>query len=196
MNKFIYFCLFLVLFSSSCKKKLLEEFNNGNSDPSVLVIAINGLLVRDAIESAFGLTCKIKTPYSARIITEVRTATFDEKNNTVTIDPNPYEGSEKDVYRQLAGGLDGSGLTKLNIMVPEKGAYQLRVEIELDVCSKCCQGQFTNQCTNTSECGKPKVIFEKNYMSNTRPLHDLDLKFESSEWKVRQCYNCGCSPCI
>lgn len=190
MYKFLIFPIFLLLFSSSCKDPA-KEFNNKNANPEVLVLNIDGKVIKDAVERNFGDGCTIAIPFGMRVKTEVRTATWS--NSTVTIDPDPYIGSENDLFF----GVDGKKPAEIILKVPKEGAYQLRIEVELDdVCSRCCQGSKPNQCGGTvNACGKPKVIFEKNYMSNTRPPFEQTLIFVREDWKVRQCYNCGCFGC-
>jgi len=195
MYKLLFFSIFILIFSSGCKFDPEKEFNNGNTNPAKLKIGINGLNVRTAVESHFGAGCRINIPFTAEIDLEVRTATW--ANGTVTVDPTPFDEGEFENV-SLGKGFDGNQLQEIEVKVPSSGAYQIRLEIKLDNCSKCCQGTSANQCGSTQgvlQCGKPKVIFEKNFMADTRPPFNQTLTMSTNDWTVRKCAGCGCTGC-
>jgi hypothetical protein len=196
--------LLLFIFFAGCRGcDILDELDNGNADPRVLIVETWGTDIRNALSSSsasstggFGFDCLGTANFTARIQFEVRTGSIDQTTGQVVIDPNPYwEDSLLDL--QFTNNTGFNQGTRLNVSVPATGAYQLRYMIEINRCSLCCHGILSKQCGNDvnpqGQCraGFPRVVYEEVFISATRPPHNLNYILFWDDFIVRQC-TCGC----
>ncbi len=168
-----------------------EQFNNGNDDPSVLLVEITGTDIASALYDA--LDCQHPFNFTADVEISVRTASWS--NGVATIDPNPFFEFDDEVALH-DWTHDG---TIIPIEVPESGAYAIWMEVEMHDCSLCCHGTDDRQCGtetvpgNPQICktGKPQVAIEKVYRAEERPPHDQNWHPTGSDILVRICRACS-----
>ena len=199
----LWLVLLLFIFFSGCGGCNIEnEIGNGNDNPRVLIVETWGTEIRNALSSSaassiggFGVDCLGTANFTARIQFEVRTASLDN-NGQIVVDPNPF-WEESLTELQFTNNTGFNQGTRLNVSVPETGAYQLRYMIEINRCSLCCHGTLTKQCGTVQDpqrgcrAGFPRVIYEEVFLSTTRPPHDLNHIIRTDDFFVRQC-TCGC----
>ena len=173
------------------EEQLLQNLNNGNSDPEVLIIEAWGTDIRQALELATGQDCLGFSDFTARV--EVRVFTASYVDGQVMADPTPYyEDILLDVpFFANTGFNDG---TQIQVSVPETGAYALEVVVEVDACSMCCHGAGTNQCGTRidggkCEAGHPRVRNFEVFPADDRPKPNYNHPLN---FLMAECV-CGCN---
>lgn len=199
------FLLFAVFFTIGCKgcseRDLLEQINNGNSDPEKLIIELSGTDIANAIESAY--QCVQSRNFDAKLEIQVRTASL--VGETLILDEDPYYEFDEDVSFTANTGF--GGVNEYEIKVPETGAYGIVMEVELEECSRCCLGALDGQCGNDEQVfengelmckvGKPQVAIENTFLMETRPEFNVNLPVGQfiNVRDCRSCDSCDMMPC-
>ena len=187
--------LILIALLSGCggctEEQLLQNLNNGNSDPEVLYIETWGTDVRQALELATGYDCLGFSDFTARV--EIRVYTASYVDGQVLPDPTPY-------FETLLLDMPFSGNTGFNqgtvipISVPETGGYAIEMFIEVQACSICCHGAGSNQCgtrivNGKCDAGLPRVRSFEIFPADKR--HPPELNYWP-ELNMAQCV-CACN---
>ena len=208
---FYFFSLILILFSCSKIDKCTEaqyekEINNGNTDPSALIVELNDNGVIGTFEAAYKSGCTgvgngdAKKGNTLNTTVEITVFTASLVGGNVVTDPASFFNK---VFKnqKFVSTFNGTKSSKYDIEVPETGAYAIEYVITSTDCNQCCNGGAKGQCgfsTESQMCkeGKPKIRLLKLYLSNTRPAINQNVEPVSTSdgWGTKSCEDCDTCP--